>query len=539
MRFFNTAGPVDCQRHYCLPPLQRFDLSELEMLIAQHKYFVLHAPRQTGKTTCLLALQQHLNAGTEYVCLYVNVEGAQAAREDVQAAIFSILAKIDYRYRYAFDDTHLQAHWHRIFEQNGPYTALTEVLSFLCQHVQKPMVLLLDEIDALVGDTLVAVLRQLREGYDQRPAHFPQSIILCGVRDVRDYRIHASSSKEIITGGSAFNVKAESLRLGDFIRSEVEALLAQHTEETGQVFIPEARSCIWHLSQGQPWLVNALAYETCFKMKENRDRNVPISKEMVDQAKENLISRRETHLDQLGDKLQEDRVRRVVEPILEGRDLEVRLDDLQYVQDLGLIRDTSKGPQIANPIYAEIIPRELTISQQANLEARYDQTWYVRPDGSLDTEKLLAAFQDFFREHSEAWLERFAYKEAGPQLLMQAFLQRVVNSGGRVEREFGLGRMRTDLLVLWPLTEAQPGKPAWTRWQGPVQKAVVELKILHKSLDKTVADGLMQTWEYMQRCQADDAHLIVFDRREDVPWEKKLFRRDEACQGKKITVWGM
>jgi hypothetical protein len=539
MRFFNTAGPVDCRRHYCLPPLQRLDLEELEMLIAQQKYFVLHAPRQTGKTSCLLALQQHLNAGTEYVCLYVNVEGAQAAREDVQAAIFSILAKIDYRYRYAFDDTHLQAHWHRIFEQNGPYTALTEVLSFLCQHVQKPMVLLLDEIDALVGDTLVAVLRQLREGYDQRPAHFPQSIILCGVRDVRDYRIQASSSKEIITGGSAFNVKAESLRLGDFIRSEVEALLAQHTEQTGQEFIPEARFCIWHLSQGQPWLVNALAYETCFKMKENRDRNVPISKEMVDQAKENLISRRETHLDQLGDKLQEERVRRVVEPMLEGRDLEVRLDDLQYVQDLGLIRDTSQGPQIANPIYAEIIPRELTISQQANLEARYDQAWYVRPDGSLDTEKLLAAFQDFFREHSEAWLERFAYKEAGPQLLMQAFLQRVVNSGGRVEREFGLGRMRTDLLVLWPLTEAQPEKPAWTRWQGPVQKAVIELKILHKSLDKTIADGLMQTWEYMQRCQADDAHLIVFDRREDVPWEKKLFRRDETYQGQTITVWGM
>ncbi|MGM0645911.1 MAG: AAA-like domain-containing protein [Thermodesulfobacteriota bacterium] len=539
MRFFNTAGPVDCERHYCLPPLQRFDLDELEMLIAQQKYFALHAPRQTGKTSCLLALQQHLNAGSEYVCLYVNMEGAQAAREDVQAGIYSILAKIDYRYRYAFDDTHLQGHWHRIFEQNGPYTALTEVLSFLCQHVQKPVVLLLDEIDSLVGDTLVAVLRQLREGYDQRPAHFPQSIILCGVRDVRDYRIHASSSKEIITGGSAFNVKAESLRLGDFVQPEVDTLLAQHTEETGQAITAAATARIWNLSQGQPWLVNALAYETCFKMKENRDRTVPISKEMVDQAKENLISRRETHLDQLGDKLQEERVQRVVEPMLEGQDLEVRLDDLQYVQDLGLIRDTRQGPQIANPIYAEIIPRELTISQQANLEARYEQAWYVQADGTLDTEKLMAAFQDFFREHSEAWLERFAYREAGPQLLMQAFLQRVVNSGGRVEREFGLGRMRTDLLILWPITEAKPGQPTWTRWQGPVQKAVIELKILHKSLEHTIAQGLAQTREYMDRCGSEEGHLVVFDRRPDVSWEHKLFRREEIDQGRTITVWGM
>ena len=539
MRFFNTAGPVNSQDHYCLPPLQRFDLPEIEMLIEHKKYFVLHAPRQTGKTSSLLALQKHLNAGSEYVCLYVNVEGAQAAREDVQAGIYSILAKIDYRYRNTFGDTHLQAHWHQIFDQNGPYTALTEVLGFLSRHVNKPMVLLVDELDSLVGDTLIAVLRQLREGYDQRPKHFPQSIILCGVRDVRDYRIHSSKTKEIITGGSAFNIKAESLRLGDFIQPEVESLLGQHTQETGQEFTPEAVNCIWHLTQGQPWLVNALAYETCFKMKEGRNRSVAIHKEMVDQAKENLIARRETHLDQLGDKLQEERVQRVIAPMLQGLDLNVRLDDLQYAQDLGLIRDTNQGPWISNPIYAEIIPRELTISQQANLEARYDQAWYIRNDGSLDVHKLLSAFQEFFREHSEAWLERFQYKEAGPQLLMQAFLQRVVNSGGRVEREFGLGRMRTDLLVLWPLNQSQPGKPSWTRWQGPVQKAVIELKILYKSLEQTMDEGLKQTWEYMDRCGSKEGHLLVFDRRSKVSWEEKLFQRREAYQGHQITVWGM
>ncbi len=538
MRFFNTAGPVDCQRHYCLPPLERLDLPEVEMLIEQQKYFVLHAPRQTGKTSSLLALQKHLNAGSEYVCLYVNVEGAQAAREDVQAGVYSILAKIDYRYRYAFDDTHLQSHWPHIFEQNGPYTALTEVLSFLCRHVNKPMVLMLDEIDALVGDTLIAVLRQLREGYDQRPEYFPQSIILCGVRDVRDYRIHSSSSKEIITGGSAFNIKAKSLRLGDFIRSEVESLLMQHTRETGQELTPEALSCIWHLSQGQPWLVNALAYETCFEMKEGRDRSMPINKEMVDQAKENLISRRETHLDQLGDKLQEKRVQRVVGPLLQGVQdpTSLPVDDLEYVRDLGLI--TTKGQvDIANPIYREIIPRELTYGTQLSLS--HQTTWYVRPDGALDMNALIAAFQSFFREHSEAWLERFAYQEAEPQLLMQAFLQRVVNSGGRVEREFGLGRMRTDLLVLWPLTEAKPGVPSWIRWQGPVQKAVIELKILHKSLERTIAEGLAQTREYMDRCDAKEGHLIVFDRREDVSWEQKIFKRAEEYKGQLITVWGM
>ena len=92
-----------------------------------------------------------------------------------------------------------------------------------------PLVLLIDEIDSLVGDTLLSVLRQLRAGYDRRPESFPRSVLLCGVRDVRDYRIHSSVEKTVITGGSAFNVKARSLRLGDFSRDEVQALLAQHT----------------------------------------------------------------------------------------------------------------------------------------------------------------------------------------------------------------------------------------------------------------------------------------------------------------------
>ena len=55
-----------------------------------------------------------------------------------------------------------------------------------------------------------------------------------------------------------------------------------------------------------------------------------------------------------------------------------------------------------------------------------DPAWYVDDDGGLDVEKLLAAF----REHSEHWLGWFDCVEAGPELQSQAFLQRVVNSGG-------------------------------------------------------------------------------------------------------------
>ncbi len=527
MRFFNTAGPVDCGKHYCLPPLERFDLDQILLLIQQEKYFVLHAPRQTGKTSSMLALMHYLNREGQYRCVYFNVEVGQAAREDVQEAARAILSELGSWARTELGENFVDQVRTKILAESGPYAAFGEVLKRWSEHDSKPLVLLIDEIDSLVGDTLISILRQLRSGYTQRPRSFPQSIVLCGVRDVRDYRIHSSVEKAMITGGSAFNIKAESLRLGDFSRSEVETLYRQHTEETGQVFKPEALEQIWKLTRGQPWLVNALGYEVCFRDKTGRDRRQPITLEQVHQAAENLIEGRETHLDQLADKLEEERVRRVIEPLLASLDLAqgFRKDDVDYVRDLGLIRqDVAGGIEIANPIYREVIPRELGWNIQSGMAQQ--RAWYLNPQGRLDMDKLLAAFQRFFREHSEHWVERFQYKEAGPQLLMQAFLHRIVNGGGRIEREYGLGRMRTDLLVLWPCS-------------GDVQKAVIELKLLHKSLERTLVTGLDQTWEYLDRCGAEEGYLVIFDRTPGKPWEEKLFRREETVRGKIIPVWGM
>ncbi len=525
MKYFNTAGPVNCDEHYCLPPIERFDLEDIERLIDQKKYFVLHAPRQTGKTSSLLALMAHVNREGKYVCLYMNVEAGQSARENVARGMKTILNELGTRARIHLEDDFPYKIWPDVLDRSGEDAALNEALTQWALRLKKPLVLLVDEIDALVGDTLISVLRQIRSGYDRKTESFPCSIILCGVRDVRDYRIHSHREEAVITGGSAFNIKAKSLRLGNFSQHETAALLKEHENETGQPFEDEAKSLIWDYSGGQPWLVNALAYEVCFEMESGGDRRVPISKEMIETAKENLILRRETHLDQLADKLKEERVRRVISPILQGESnpLDLPDDDIQYVRDLGILAPEG-GLKIANPIYAEIIPRQLTYSTQQTIH--HEAVWYKLPDGRLDANKLMAAFQDFFREHSEHWIERFQYKEAGPHLLLQAFLQRVVNAGGRIDREYGLGRKRADLLVSW-------------RHEGGVQKVVIELKILYKSRKATIAEGLAQTADYMDKCGADEGHLVVFDRREGRKWGDKIFRREEMHEDKAITVWGM
>ena len=532
MRKFNTEGPVRPQRHYCIPPLDRLDLDDVLGRIRDERYFVLHAPRQTGKTSTLLALRDLLNSGDEgdFRCVYVNVEGAQTAREDVGRAIRTVLSALASRARLARDGF-LDDVWPDVLATSGPEDALRDVLTRWSMADARPLVLLIDEIDTLIGDSLISVLRQLRAGYDQRSEGFPQSVVLCGVRDVRDYRIRSGSENAAIAGGSAFNVRAESLRIGDFSQAEVRALLAQHTEETGQAFTPEALESVWTQTRGQPWLVNALCRRVCFDVEAGRDRSRAIAAGDILDAREYLVQGRQVHLDQLADKLREDRVRRVVEPLLSGgAERESSARDIEYVRDLGLIaRDAPL--RIANPIYTEVVPRELTWAVQELLVQ--ETAWYIDAGGGLDTHKLLGAFQAFFREHSEHWLGRFDYAEAGPQLLLQGFLQRVVNSGGRIEREYGLGRGRTDLLVLWPRGGERAGPGA------ELDRYVVECKVLHGSLERTIAEGLEQTAAYMDRCASRSGHLVVFDRSEGKRWEEKIFRRDEAVDGRMVTVWGM
>ncbi len=507
MRFFNTAGPVRPDDHYAVPPLDRVDVDELLALIRAKQYFVLHAPRQTGKTSALIALRDLLNRGEagDLRCVNVNVEVAQVARDDVARGVRAILGSLADSAMLLGDD-YPAGVWLDVLADMGPENALKGLLLRWCAANPTPLVLLVDEIDTLVGDTLLSVLRQLRAGYEHRPEGFPQSVVLCGVRDVRDYRIR-SSTGEIIAGGSPFNVAAKSLRMGDFAEAEARALMMQHTEETGQRFSAAALDAVWTQTRGQPWLVNALCAGACFEDKAGRDRSRTIEADDVHAAREELILARRTHLDQLAHKLEEERVRRVVEPILSGGEARHHVRDLEYLRDLGLI-DGGEPPRIANPIYAEVVPRELGYILQSSLDVR--TAWYVDGDGRLDLTKLLTAFRTFFGEHSEHWLGRFSeYPEAGPQLILQAYLHRVVNGGGRIEREYGLGRGRTDLLVLWP---REPGQPSelWERF-------VVECKVLRdsdrRSLASTVERGVEQTSAYMAKCGAEEGHLVVFDRR--------------------------
>src|SRR6056297_953838 len=549
-KFFNTAGPIIREDNYCIDPLKRINKDEIMTLIAKKRYFILHAPRQTGKTSSLLALRDYINNEGRYHCIYMNVEAAQAARSDVFEGIRAIIIELADRVSSTLKDRYFFENWKKWMEMGG-FIALKTALQEWCSKQKKPVILLIDEIDSLVGDTLISVLRQIRSGYDKRPDEFPQSIILCGVRDVRDYRIFSDKDQQMITGGSAFNIKAKSLTVGDFTKEEIRTLYDEHSQETGQPFEEDVYEMAWEYTRGQPWLVNALANEACFENKAGRDRSQPITAQQFEAAKNDLILRRDTHIDQLADKLKEDRVRRIIEPILEGSNEidDVSEDDIQYCEDLGLIK--RKGNlEIANGIYREVIPRTLSYVSQRNIVQK--PQWYIEENGTLNMVKLLKAFQQFFREHSESWLSRFKYEEAGPQLLLQAFLQRIVNGGGLIDREYGLGRKRTDLYIRWPIIpdrftenkkqnhDEQKEHPFPLSYNpDDLQRIVIELKLKHNNaLERVIEEGLKQTAAYVDKTGAKEAYLIIFDQ-ENKNWDERIFIETRTFKNVKITVFGM
>jgi DNA polymerase III delta prime subunit len=521
-RHFNTTGPCIDWMHYLIPPLRR--LPEAPGLIAQFGYFVVHAPRQTGKTTTLRALARHLTAAGEHAALHFSCEGGQTVGEDYETAEQLVLSEIRSEASLSLDPELRPPP----FPDAPPGARLGVALSAWARTCPRPLVLFFDEIDALQGASLIAVLRQLRAGFTRRPHDFPASVILCGLRDVRDYKAASGGDPARLGTSSPFNIKIASLRLGDFTPDEVRELYAQHSAETGQAFTEEALLRAIEVSGGQPWLVNAVAKEIVEEMAVPPDQAITAAH--VDQARERLILARATHLDSLVARLHEPRVKRFIEPILAGtvsaKD-ESFDDDLRYCRDLGLLAKDNPL-RIANPIYHEVIARVL--SSAAESDIRVEPKSFVLPDGRLDMARILREFADFWRENGDVLGTALPYHEVAPQLVLMAFLQRVVNGGGFIEREYGIGRGRVDLLIRWPHRDAQGARVQ--------QREALELKVWRDKAKDPLEKGLEQLDGYLDKAGLTTGVLVIFDRREAAEPIEERTRFGEALTpaGRRVTL---
>ena len=518
---FNTTGPCFPDEHYMLPALDR--LPGIRELVAGGNYFVVHAPRQTGKTTVLQSLVQEINEKGDMFAIYCTLETMQNATDvdDTMIKICKLLRRGVFATPELVDRLGNPDVALAISQESGwTVTAVSDTLAALCRKAGKPVVVFFDEADCLVGDVLISFLRQLRDGYVNRKLiPFPKSIALVGMLDVRDYKAQIRSDGESLGQISPFNIIAEDMLIPNFTEPDIRTLYAQHTAATGQVFADGVVDDVWRLTRGQPWLVNAIAHECVAKIHGSRYDEV-ITVADVEAAKEAIIRRRDTHVDSLMERMREPRVRRIVEPLILGNDTELTAndDDWRYITDLGLLR-VERGTLVpANPMYAEIIGRYLSRGEQDRMIRSVPETPWVKDDG-LDMAGLMVAFQQFWRENSGADRDIMGYREAVPHLVLMAFLQRVTNGGGHINREMAVGTGRLDLCV---------------EFRGA--RYAIEVKTSDNFKGEKSYE---QCAQYLDTLKLTEGWMPIFDKSKTKTWDEKIYARDETFNGKTIHVLGL
>jgi hypothetical protein len=393
-----------------------------------------------------------------------------------------------------------------------PDTKVRSLLNYICKDLDKDLVVFFDEADCLTDTSLVTFLSQIRDAYNERdePGNkFPRSMALVGLRDIRDYLAQIRPDTWSKGIASPFNIKKKALTLANFTEREIRTLYQQHTGASGQVFEESATAQAWYWSAGQPWLVNALAYQVIVEELTN-DYSVTVTGTLIDKAAEVLIQRRDTHIDSLVERLKEPRVARVMDSVFAGTNSKVPIDsdDRRFCLDLGLVKeDEDRYLHPANPLYQEVMSRVITDQIQYSLSRNISTLKWT--DGKIIfVSDLLKEFQTFWRHDSESFpLHKqdyifIKYDEATYSFILLSFLQRAVNSGAKLHRQFAEGRGAVDISLNYKEHEY-----------------LIEVK-LHSS--KALKDGLEQLSRYLNSNGGKEAWLVIFDRDSKKDWDDKI-----------------
>ncbi len=495
-------------------------------LIDEGRYFVVNASLRTGMTTALETLADTMSAAGNRVAICVSCETAEVAGENIAAVedILLEMIRMSVRRRDYPGSWSPPTQW----PDTVAGTRINAGLRAWAEQCPVPLVLLFDEIDTLAGASMAAVLRQLRDGFFLRPFRFPASVAICGHRNVREYSLVAGGDPSLSADVNPFGVAVKSQRMGEFTRDEIAELYSQHTADTGQKFTDKAVAKAYCYTAGHPWLVNTLASEITIEM--GVPAPSPITAQHIDEARERLIASRTTHLDSLVGIITDPRVRRTVETLIAGHRIDVEAayhEDAAYVRDLGLI--SSKDlVTVVNPIYREVLTRVLA---QPVMDSVTDHPRsFILPDGRIDLDKLLREFVAFWREQGELMANGKGFEEAGAQLVLLGYLYRIVNGGGFVDSQYGLGRRRVDVLIRKPYT-AVDGTSA-------MQREVLELKVWYPGESDPIDDGLDQLDTYLASMGMETGTLVIFDRRPAAApvAERGIFTDEVTADGRKVRL---
>lgn len=508
-RRFNTAGPNDSARHTTISARSR--LPALWDIVEQGNYFVLHAPRQTGKTTLLFDLAAEINRERTHVAAVVSLEPG-AAFPAVDAAELAMLDSWRYDLAAYLPSDVAVPRW----PDAPPGNRIGAALSAFAQDCPRPLVLFMDGLDTLSRDVRMSVIRQIRAGKPRRPRGFPWVIGIASLRDPRELDTPSQGPTSAAVPTSSMTLEAEVIALPPLTREHVGQICESLAEQLGQPVLSTAIDRIFELTCGVPFLVSQLA-QRMLEMFEQRKG--PVTAADVERARDAVIDRRGGLFDEVADRMRDSRFKTLIEQVPLGTVRDLSSEEARAAVDLGVIRENSDGTvEYTNPLWRSFLAKFFATTKSSIFTV--DKPAWVRPDGRLDPEKLLETFVDFWRRHGDQVFAGATYGELSP-LVLTAFLNGIVKKGGLIEREYALGRGRMDVCI---------------RQGGSAVALVVKVR-RDRDVDPVV-EGLTQVDDSLGRHGLCDGWLVIFDRRKGLPPVSQRIRTstEDSPAGNKIVV---
>jgi hypothetical protein len=395
-----------------IPALAR--APDIVRMIELKSYFVVGSPRQSGKTTLLKALTAKINEDGIFYALNIPLHPADDAESKTEA-----LTQIATSINVALNFSNIPIISSLIdnipsFELFGT-ERIRMILNFICSNIDKELVVFFDEVDSLPPSVIGTFLSQIRAGYqyrDEPKSEFPRALGLFGLRNLIYYRslIRPNGYSKGYSKGyaSPFNVALPPLIIPDFTRDDIINLYNQHTRDTGQTFSDSALERAWYWTEGQPWLVNALAREIVEKIVFNHYSN-DIDGALIDEAANKLMSEDHLHFLSLSERMKEPAIIRVIDAIISGSQnpcMPIQDIDIKYSVALGLVKTPHgwssgiDGCRVSNRIYQTVILKFLSSGiLLRNLPESQTPKW---TDGhNVDVSGLLNAFQEWWLENAD------------------------------------------------------------------------------------------------------------------------------------------
>ena len=486
---FNVTGSCNPQWHYMVNTEKRFEA--VEALIEKGKYFTINRARQYGKTTMLLTIRQRLS--DKYLIIKTSFEGigdeAFVGIPEFVKTFCSLMARF-------LKETGADERLWRILDRNDltSYDELSDVITTFCNTCEKPVVLLIDEVDKSCDNQLfLNFLGMLRNKYLERNEQLGNtfhSVILAGVYDIKNLKLKLRPDAEK-KYNSPWNIAADFNVDMTFHPEEIAQMLSDYEQDahTG-MDIKAISEEIYKYTSGYPFLVSYI----CKKIDEEFDRKW--TAESIVRAVKIIVIGNNTLMDDLSKNLENNPEFRNFMYSVSVNSESYSFSLLNPMVNMGnifsYIRNKNGRVAIHNLIFEEALFLYFTVDYSIKNSTKLSpfQLNYVH-NGRLNMEHVVTRFRDLLREEYRESTEPFLEKEG--RLLFLTFFKPIINGIGfyYVEPETRDNR-RMDLVVTYDR-----------------QEFIVELKIWHG--DKYEEKGCDQLSGYLATRGMDEGYLVTFD----------------------------